>query len=70
MKKWDNYEQEYVFDHGGHFDADEVAHFSKECWERMSYTGTSINNPEVRTMMIPSVHGSCLIFEGKHFVID
>lgn len=70
MKKWDRYEQEHIFDLGGYFDENEVAHFSKERWETMQYTGTSINDENVRTLMIPSIHGCCLIFENKHFVID
>ena len=70
MKKWDRYEQEYVFDHGGRFDNDEVAHFTQEQWDRMQYTGKSVHDSNVRTLMIPSFHGSCLIFENKHFVID
>lgn len=70
MKKWDAYEQEYVFNHGGRFDADEIAHFSNAWWEIMQNKGVSINDENVRTLMIPSVHGCCLIFENKHFVID
>lgn len=70
MKNWDNYEQEYVFNHGGRFDKNGVAHFSATAYEKMAYTGRSTRDGNVRTLMIPSIHGACLIFEGKHFVID
>ena len=70
MKKWDRYEQEYVFDHGGYFDKDEIAHFTQDTFEHMQNTGKSIRDENIRTMMIPSFYGTCLIFENKHFVID
>ena len=70
MKKWDKYEQEYILDHGGRFDENEIAHFSEVDFMSMGYIGRSIRDENVLTVMIPSVHGSCLIFEHKHFVID
>ena len=70
MKNWDAYEREDILNNGGRFDANGIAHFTKKCWESMQYTDVSIKDKNVRTLMIPSIHGCCLIFEGKHFVID
>lgn len=70
MKKWDFYERECAFDHGWHFDRDETLVLTAKQYEEYQYSGTSIKNPNVRTLMIPSINGSCLIFEGKHFRIE
>lgn len=70
MKKWDSREQEYAFDMGWRFDDAEMLVLTKEQFERNQYTGRSINDDSVKTLMLPSVHGCCLIFEGKHFRIE
>ena len=69
MKHWDAIEQEYIFDHGWKIDYDdnEMLVLTKEQFRRYQYTGRSIHDANVRTLMLPSVHGCCLIFEGKHF---
>ena len=70
MKKWDSYETEYILNHNGRFDEKEVIHF-KETDDIINRMGKSIiRHPNKRTLVIPSVHGCCLIFEGLHFVID
>ena len=33
------------------------------------YMGRSLYDPKVRTLMIPGLHGSTLIFEGEHFIV-
>lgn len=47
----------------------EKALVPREVWEKEIYTGKSIDNPDVRTWMINSAKGCCLIFEHKHFEI-
>lgn len=70
MKKWDSRQQEYIFDHGWRFDDNEVLILSPEHFSRYQYTGKSIRDPNKKTLMIPSVHGCSLIFEGLHFRIE
>lgn len=70
MKNWDAYETEYILNHGGHFDEKEIAHFSKSNHVIMDRLTDSLRFPSIRSLMIPSVHGCCLIFEKTHFVID
>ena len=69
MKKWDAREQEYIFDHGWKLDKDEMLVLTPEQFQQYHYTDYSIQDG-CRTLMLPSVHGSCLIFEGKHFRIE
>lgn len=66
---WDSLEKEYIFDHGWVIGDDGRLQITKTQFKKASYTGTSINNPNIKTIMLPSVHGSCLIFEHKHFEI-
>ena len=72
MKKWDAHEQECIFDHGWRidYDNDEMLVLTQKQFNEYSYTGRSIHDKSVRTLMLPSVHGCCLIFEGKHFRIE
>ena len=67
MKKWDNTEQHYIFDHGWRLDAEETLILSREQFAKYQYTGRSITDSKTRTIMLPSDHGCSLIFEGKHF---
>lgn len=71
MKHWDAREQEYIFDHGWRIDYgnNEMLVLTQRQFDENQYTGRSIHNPSVRTLMLPSVYGCCLIFEGKHFRI-
>lgn len=68
MKKWDAIEQEYIFDHGWKLDKDEMLILTKDQYRKHQYSGKSVRDRR-KTLMLPSVHGSCLIFEGKHFRI-
>ena len=70
MKNWDSYERDYILDHGGYFDDFGVAHFDKNNRLICEKLGHSVRYPNMRTLVIPSVHGCCLIFELMHFVID
>ena len=66
---WDNMEREYIFDNGWKIRDDTRLELTKEQFEKYQYSGRSIRDNNVRTLVLPSVHGSCLIFEGKHFVV-
>ena len=70
MKKWDRYEQECAFDNGWHFDDDEMLILTQKQFNDYQYSGKSIRDPKQKTLMIPSIHGCCLIFEGMHFKIE
>lgn len=70
MKKWDSREQEYIFDHGWKLDKDEMLILTKEQFNKYQYSGRSVQDKNVKTLMLPSVNGCCLIFEGKHFRIE
>lgn len=72
MKHWDAREQEYIFDHGWRIDYDngEMLVLTQKQFDENQYTGRSIHDESVRTLMLPSIHGCCLIFEGKHFRIE
>ena len=72
MKHWDAREREYIFDHGWRIepDNDEMLVLTQRQFDENQYTGRSIRDGNVRTLMLPSVHGCCLIFEGKHFRIE
>lgn len=69
MINWDSLEREYIFDHGIVIGDDGILQITKKQWDKLAYTGTSIRDPKVKTLMLPSVHGSCLIFEHMHFEI-
>jgi hypothetical protein len=69
MISWDAYEKEYIFDHGFLIGEGGILQITKKQWDKLSYIGTSIRNPDIKTLMLPSIHGSCLIFEHKHFEI-
>lgn len=65
-KVWDEIERKNIEILGGRI-CKGIAHFPEEI-ERC--LGNSVKDPEIRTLVIGSVHGACLIFEGKHFVVD
>ena len=70
MKKWDIREQEYIFDHGWKLDKDEMLILTKKQFEEHQYSSHSIYDGNIKTLMLPSVNGCCLIYEGKHFVVE
>lgn len=65
---FDDIEREYIFDRGWRIAADGLLELTAADW-RKAWGGRSLRHPELRTLQIPSIHGSCLIFEGKHFRI-
>ena len=71
MLTWDCYERECIYDHGWQIDEKNngILILTKEQFESYQYSGHSLKNPEQKTLMIPSLHGSCLIFENLHFIV-
>ena len=63
--QFDSYERQYITDRGLRLDDDGLIVLTKRQAAKM--TGRSIYRPQVRTMTIPSIHGLCLLFKGKHF---
>ena len=70
MKKWDSRELEYIFDHGWRLDKDEALILTRKQFDKYQYTGRSVRDTNTKALMLPSVNGACLIFEGKHFRIE
>ena len=65
---FDAYEREYIYDHGWIIDKDGMLVLYPK--QAARYTNKSIKDPNVRTLVLPSVHGVCLIFEGLHFRVE
>lgn len=67
---WDNIQKEYITRHNLKIDADTQKIIIKRSqWASLPYTSNSIHDKNVKTWMIPSIKGSCLIFENAHFHI-
>ncbi len=66
---YDHIERECIFDHGWRINEDGRLQLTSKQAEKYQYIGRSVHNPEQRTLMIPNIHGSCLLFEGQHFII-
>ncbi len=62
--------REYLNDHGIKIERDDMIVLTRKQWDGLAYTDRSITDPSVRTWMLPSIHGCCLLFEGKHFRIE
>lgn len=65
---FDAIEREYIFDHGWRVTEDGLLELTAAQYRKV-WVGRSLRHPELRTLQIPSLHGSCLLFEGKHFRI-
>lgn len=66
---WDAREKECIFDHGWTIDKDDKIRLTKAQFEKYQYTGRSIHDHNIKTLMIPSIHGCTLLFEHKHFEV-
>lgn len=62
--------REYLNDHGIKIERDGMIVLTEKQWEKAAYKDRSVTDPTVRTWMLPSIHGCCLLFEGKHFRIQ
>ena len=67
MKEWDKYELECILDHGWKIENGMLVLTAKQFAEYFYHGYSDIK--QARTLMIPSVHGACLIFEGQHFTV-
>ena len=68
-KMWDAREKEYIFDHGWKINKEGKIELTRSQFNKCQYSGTSIRNPEIKTLMIPTTNGCALIFEHKHFEV-
>lgn len=66
---YDSYSLGWILDHGIRYD-NESGHLylTKKEYNQLQYTGKNIDGTK-KTMMLPSIHGSMLIFEHRHFTI-
>ena len=68
MVTWDKIEMDFIVRRGWRVN-DEGLLVLTTAQAKGANIGRSIRNPEQRTLMIPSLHGCTLIFEGQHFTI-
>lgn len=70
MMNWDSMQREFIFDHGWKINRESgKLELTRKQFDDWCYTGESLNDSSIKTIMMPSVHGCCLIFEHKHFEI-
>lgn len=70
MMNWDSTQREFIFDHGWNINRESgKLELTKKQFKDWCYTGKLNKEPGVKTIMLPSVHGCCLILEHKHFEI-
>lgn len=70
MKIWDNIEKHCIFDHGWSIDKNDKIILTEKQFKEYHYSGYSIKDNKIRTLMIPSNYGLSLIFEHKHFIVE
>lgn len=66
---YDAVEREYIYDKGWHINADGMLELTAKQASQELYISRSINDPSKRTLMIPSLYGCTILFEGRHFII-
>ena len=66
---WDMREKEYIFDHGWTINSEGLIEIPEKDFKNHQYTGKSLRNPDINTLMLPSINGCALILEKKHFII-
>lgn len=66
---FDAVEREYIFDNGWRINADGLLELTAKQASKAPFFGRSIRNQAQHTLMIPSLYGCTLLFEGKHFII-
>lgn len=69
MKEWKGIEREWIYDHGFGIDDDGLILIPRSKWTRLQWTDTSLRNPSLKTLQIPTDFGTCLLTEGLHFRI-
>lgn len=66
---WTGRTQEWILDHGFKTDENGKILIPKSQWKKLALTGTSMRNPQQKTLCIPADDGLNLIFEWMHFEI-
>lgn len=66
---FDSIAMEYIAHKGWRINADGLLVLTRAQFIGAPYTGRSYKDPTKHTIMIPSLHGSVLFFEGYHFII-
>lgn len=69
MVTWDKIEMDFIARRGWRVNDEGLLVLTTAQAKEAPHIGRSIRNPEQRTLMIPSLHGCALIFEGQHFII-
>ena len=67
---FDKIELDYIRRRGWRVNGEGLLVLTHEQAQEYPYMGCSIWNPKIRTLLIPSLHGSMMIFEGKHFMVE
>lgn len=66
---WDHIQKAYFERIGAKINPAGIVEIPRRVWAGLQYTDRSIHDKNIRTWMINSVNGCCLIFEHKHFEI-
>lgn len=66
---FDSIAMEYIAHKGWRINADGLLVLTRSQFIIAPYTDRSFTDPTKHTIMIPSLHGSTLFFEGEHFII-
>ena len=67
--RWTGRTLEFILDHGLQVDEAGIIQIPAGKWSDLQYTAASIENSNIRTLLVPSDFGSSLLFENKHFVV-
>lgn len=66
---FDALEREYIFDNGWRINDEGLLELTAKQANKAPYFRRSILDPAKHTLMIPSMYGCTLLYEGKHFII-
>lgn len=66
---FDVMEREYIHKNGWYINSAGMLELTAAQAAKEPYLGRSVWEPNRRTLMIPSIHGCSLLFEGQHFII-
>lgn len=66
---WDEIQKDFFNRYNWRVDENDILILTKDQFIKYQYTGKSIHDPKIKTLMIPGIHGATLIFEHKHFKI-
>ena len=67
---WDDIQKAYFERIGAKINPNtDIVEVPRRVWNNLQYTDRSIYDKNIRTWMINSICGCCLIFEHRHFEI-